>query len=124
MLINRPLTPHITVYSNQATSNYSIWHRITGIILIIILFIYMNFFKISLCFFFIEILKFNLFLLIKNIIIINTIIIFIYHILSGIKHIKWSLNHGIYLTKILYSYLFIFSILFYVFIILSFKVFL
>ena len=124
LLINRPLTPHLTVYSNQITSNYSIWHRITGIVLISILFFYINFFKIS--FFFLiflnKTLKLNIFLLIKNIIVINIIIIFIYHILSGIKHIKWDLNYGIYLNKIFYSYVLMFLILFYIFTILIFKI--
>lgn len=122
LLINRPLTPHITVYSNQLTSNYSIWHRITGIVLLTILFVYINVIKISFFLFFINLLKLNLLLLIKNIIIINIIIIFIYHVLSGIKQIKWDLNYGIYLNKILYSYLSIFLIIFYIFLILTIKI--
>ena len=122
LLINRPLTPHITVYSNQITSNYSIWHRITGIFLLTILFFYINIIKISFLFYFINMLKLNILLLIKNFIIINLIIIFIYHVLSGIKQIKWDLNYGIYLNKIFYSYLSIFLIILYIFLILIFKI--
>lgn len=123
LLINRPLTPHITVYSNQITSNYSIWHRITGIALLTILFLYINLIKINFLVFYIKILKWDSFLLIENIIIINIIIIFIYHVLSGIKHIKWDLNYGIYLIKIFRLYLLIFLILFYILFILILKIF-
>lgn len=121
-LINRPLTPHITIYSNQITSNYSIWHRITGIVLTTLLFTYLNFIKINLFIIFIKIIKLNTLLVIKNIIITNIIVLFIYHVLSGIKHIKWDLNYGIYLNKIFYLYLLIFLTLGYIFIILILKV--
>ena len=116
LLINRPLTPHLTVYSNQATSNYSIWHRITGIVLISILFFYVNFFKIFffLIFSFDQTSKLNFLLTIKNLTIINVMIVFVYHILSGIKHIKWDLNYGIYLNKIFYFYTLMFLTLLYI----------
>ena len=126
LLNNRPLTPHLTIYSNQVTSNYSIWHRITGIVLISLLFFYINFFKIYifLIFFLNYLLKFNFLLLIQNMIIVNTIIIFFYHILSGVKHIKWDLNYGVHLIKIFYLYILIFITLLYISIILIFKIFL
>lgn len=124
LLINRPLTPHLTVYSNQITSNYSIWHRITGIILISILLTYINFLKISFFLFCLKIINLNLLVSIKNILIVNILIIFMYHVLSGLKHIKWDLNYGIYLNKIFYFYFLMFLVLSYVFMILIFKIFL
>lgn len=124
LLINRPLTPHLTIYSNQITSNYSIWHRITGIVLIGILLTYITFLKMSFFLFCLKIINLNLLLSLKNIVTINIIIIFTYHVLSGLKHIKWDLNYGIYLNQIFNFYLLMFWTLLYVFIILILKIFL
>ena len=121
-LINRPLTPHLTVYSSQITSNYSIWHRITGLILLSILLLYINLCKIAFFYFYLKGLNLDLMLIIKNIIIINIIIIFVYHLSSGVKHINWDLSYGIYLKKIFFKYLLIFLILFYILLILILKI--
>ena len=44
-ILNKPLAPHLTIYSSQFTSIYSIWHRITGVTLILILVLYLTFLK-------------------------------------------------------------------------------
>ena len=123
-MINRPLTPHITVYSSQFTSKYSIWHRITGFILISILLFYLNLFKInfliykglinnSFCF--------N-YLLTKNIFIVNSIFIFSYHLMNGVKNIKWDLGYTLVIKTIFSFYVLISVSLFYVVIILMLKI--
>ena len=123
-MINRPLTPHLTVYSSQFTSKYSIWHRITGLILISMLFFYLNFLKVNF-----QVLNglinsyFCLnYLLIQNIFIVNSVFIFSYHLLNGIKYIKWDLGYSLFIKTIFNFYILISLSLFYVVIILMLKI--
>nr|UAD89903.1 succinate dehydrogenase subunit 3 [Gracilariopsis chorda] len=96
-MYNRPLSPHITIYKPQASSLFSIWHRISGLFLTFL----MVFFLISS----------QLLLFITNskdilnglimqlevsfvfqFIYIFSISIFFYHIINGFKHIIWDLG--------------------------------
>ena len=94
-IFNRPLSPHLTIYSSQFTSVFSIWHRITGVILIIIfvLSLYaLKFYSVSTLNYFLNyVLISNLWL--QNALFINLIIFFIYHMLNGIRHILWDLGY-------------------------------
>lgn len=97
---NKPLTPHLTIYKTENSSLYSIWHRITGVFLLIffcsnsLLFKFFNW-EINLWW------NYNLYDLIVN---YNIIIIFLiclfFHVLNGIRYL--TLNTNIY-YKIFYN---------------------
>ena len=105
IIFNRPLTPHLTIYSSQLTSVYSIWHRITGILLVLtsifliisIKFNLYNFHGFKLMF------LFTINLWFKNAIFFNIILFFSYHMLNGIKHIIWDLGYILPIKKIFMS---------------------
>jgi len=97
----RPLSPHLTVYKPQLTSVLSIFHRITGSILVLstafslILFYFnLSFFGFSYqyCFFF-DI--FSIFF--PFIIVVSYFILFgiSFHIINGIRHLSWDLAFGL-----------------------------
>lgn len=104
-IFNRPLTPHLTIYSPQLSSLLSIWHRLAGVILVLILFM---------TFLFLE-LEFNLELNPFKIVLINSpywviaffylifSITFVYHGLNGFRHIFWDLLLLLKHTSVLIS---------------------
>jgi len=103
-VLNRPLTPHLTVYSGQYTSIYSIWHRITGVSLIFLIVIYLSSLKLS------SYGVFNLLhnyfyinLWINNAIYLNIIIFFSYHTFNGLRHIIWDLGFMLPVNKVINS---------------------
>nr|YP_009445894.1 succinate dehydrogenase cytochrome B560 subunit [Betaphycus gelatinus]ATX68835.1 succinate dehydrogenase cytochrome B560 subunit [Betaphycus gelatinus] len=87
---NRPISPHLLIYRPQSSSLGSIWHRITGISLLLIL----SFFIIELKF----VLNSNFFTkLIYNsydyfwiFLYISLLFIFLYHAFNGLRHILWD----------------------------------
>lgn len=106
MKINRPLSPHLSVYKPQLTSILSIFHRISGGFL-------STFFLVSIwCFQFCELsltfypiynyffytitqldwLLFSLFNL--------ALLAFCYHITNGIRHILWDFGFFLDLSKV------------------------
>nr|AYR06694.1 succinate:cytochrome c oxidoreductase subunit 3 [Rhodogorgon sp.] len=95
---SRPLSPHLTIYKPQITSVFSIWHRITGILLTLIMNYILILLKLSIYFPFD--MEFNLFLnhqlnfpdWIINTLILNLLIFFLFHFLNGIRHIIWDLG--------------------------------
>jgi len=103
-IFNRPLSPHLTVYSPQTSSIFSIWHRFTAIILTINLIFLLitlkyiiltyseNFCVLNSNKFFI----FNLPIWLKYFYIFFCLIIFFYHSFNGIRHIILDLNFLIY----------------------------
>lgn len=100
-IVNRPLSPHLTIYIPQLSSIFSIWHRITGLLLIsilsfviiivkFILWVFLDFSTIHIIFY----VKNNI-LWFWNITFLNISISIFYHLLNGIRHIIWDL--GFYL---------------------------
>ncbi len=97
----RPLSPHLTIYKPQLTSVLSIFHRITGsllgllIVLSFVLFYYSLFyvgssFQYSACF--------DLFSMLSTFVLaIGYFIVFVvsYHMLNGIRHLSWDLALGL-----------------------------
>lgn len=92
---NRPLSPHLTVYSTQLTSIFSIWHRITGVILTTFLITTLIFLKtMSYKFFYgFPELHVNLDNWLINILFFNFLLFFIYHMTNGLRHIIWDLGY-------------------------------
>tara|TARA_B110000027_G_C15994885_1_gene244797 strand:- start:13 stop:399 length:387 start_codon:yes stop_codon:yes gene_type:complete len=97
----RPLSPHLTIYKPQLTSVLSIFHRITGsllgllIVVSFALFYYSLFyvgssFQYSVCF--------DLFSMLSTFVLaIGYFIVFVvsYHMLNGIRHLSWDLALGL-----------------------------
>lgn len=100
----RPISPHLTIYSAQLTSSLSIFHRVSGVSLLIIM-ILMSIF-IFLCTSFSYNSVFNelyicslslfQFLITTEIIwytfLSSIMLISVYHTLNGFRHICWDLK--------------------------------
>nr|BAL63264.1 succinate:cytochrome c oxidoreductase subunit 3 [Phycocalidia tanegashimensis] len=93
--VNRPLSPHLTIYNPQRSSIFSIWHRISGVIMFIsvssLAFLlnqaYFTYTTVSLMKFLFNCAAFNL-LSFCYISLILTV--FLYHITNGIRHFLWD----------------------------------
>lgn len=106
MKINRPLSPHLSVYKPQLTSTFSIFHRISGALLattfLLILFslkvgeLTLNYYPIYWLFYSgmaqLHWLVFSLF----NIILLA----FCYHLSNGIRHLLWDFGFFLDLSKV------------------------
>lgn len=119
-ILNRPLTPHLTIYSSQLTSIYSIWHRLTGLVLIFSLILYLSFLKFTSCF--IYRLTLDFYLWIQNAFFLVLVIIFFYHGLNGLRHISWDLGFILPIKNVLSSAIIISFILFCYFVFLLLKI--
>nr|YP_009317587.1 succinate:cytochrome c oxidoreductase subunit 3 [Pterocladiella media]AOX49039.1 succinate:cytochrome c oxidoreductase subunit 3 [Pterocladiella media] len=106
---NRPISPHLTVYIPQQSSIFSIWHRISGLITLFLIFMLLTFLNnLLLCGiqdFWFKILPIQNFSTLKFIWLLILIILF-YHTINGLRHILWNL--GLLLNK---ESLFYFTIL-------------
>jgi succinate dehydrogenase / fumarate reductase, cytochrome b subunit len=104
---NRPLSPHITIYSLQLSSLLSIWHRISGVFLAIIIFLSSHFLKFNTLWisFVINPYFYTLYYLMFYFTYFLLSLIFLYHFINGFRHILW--DFGLFLTN---KYVFISSI--------------
>jgi succinate dehydrogenase cytochrome b556 subunit len=98
----RPISPHLTIYSAQLTSSLSIYHRVSGVSLLIIMILMSSF--IFLCTSFSYNSVFNelyicslslfQFLITTEIIwyifLSSIMLISVYHTLNGFRHICWD----------------------------------
>lgn len=96
-IYSRPLSPHLSVYSSQLTSLFSIWHRITGVGLIICTFIFILFLKVLnyKIFFTIDIFFLEVPLWLKNTLFLLIILFLNYHSVNGVRHIIWDLGYNL-----------------------------
>ena len=94
--INRPLSPHLSIYKPQFTSVLSIMHRITGVALILSSLLVISWFlALSLGpnqFYVIEILYD---LIIVRIILALSVWALWYHSCNGVRHLVWDLGYGL-----------------------------
>ncbi len=94
-LLNRPISPHLTIYSAQKSSLSSIWHRFSAIVLLtLFIFFLFNCKLIIWNFESILILKGCLVMWKYSFSIPIELLFFlslIYHILNGFRHIGWDL---------------------------------
>ena len=94
--VDRPLSPHLTIYRPQLTSVLSIMHRITGVGLVISLsLIVMWFVALALgpeIFGYMEIIFKSIFL---RIILAFSIGALWYHTFTGIRHLIWDMGYGL-----------------------------
>jgi len=106
MKINRPLSPHLSVYQPQLTSILSIFHRISGgFLATFFLFsiwcfqfseLSLTFYPIYNCFFYtITQLNWLLFGLLNLV-----LLAFCYHVTNGIRHLLWDFGFFLDLSKV------------------------
>nr|WCH57976.1 succinate dehydrogenase subunit 3 [Calliblepharis sp.] len=101
--LNRPLSPHLSIYNSQITSLASIWHRISGVLLIVLL----VFFNIIIKFILNYYVFFNLFLLkvfIVYFIYLAFLILILYHGFNGLRYILWDLGYILKPKNLIYSF--------------------
>nr|QJH88470.1 Sdh3 [Pterocladia lucida] len=101
LTLNRPISPHLTIYTSNQSSLFSIWHRISGVLLLLFIaikLIYIN--NLGLCG--IQSWFFTIDLKTIRIVFLFLTLIILYHLLNGIRHIFWDL--GFLLNKIYFIY--------------------
>nr|YP_010199845.1 succinate dehydrogenase subunit 3 [Hydropuntia urvillei]UAD89853.1 succinate dehydrogenase subunit 3 [Hydropuntia urvillei] len=96
-MYNRPLSPHITIYTAQSSSLASIWHRISGIFMTFLvvfsliflqIIVYINCPKFLLNFFI-----FNKYIIYSYIgLFLMLLLGFFYHAFNGLKQILWDVG--------------------------------
>lgn len=110
MKLNRPLSPHLTIYKPQFTSIFSIFHRISGASLAIFIITSTLFFQMCE----LNLSLYSFYLLVFYLTtypfywIILTAIYFIfislsYHISNGIRHLLWDCGFFLDLPKVYIS---------------------
>nr|YP_009317541.1 succinate:cytochrome c oxidoreductase subunit 3 [Gelidium sclerophyllum]AOX48993.1 succinate:cytochrome c oxidoreductase subunit 3 [Gelidium sclerophyllum] len=112
LFLNRPLSPHLTIYMPQLSSLSSIWHRLSGIFVLIFLILEFNFINsVFSCGIQNSILGLNIAYEIKRILLILSLSIFIYHSLSGIRYLIWDLGFFLHQNYLFNFILFVSCIL-------------
>nr|WCH58000.1 succinate dehydrogenase subunit 3 [Hypnea cornuta] len=113
---NRAISPHLSIYNPQLTSLSSIWHRISGILLLFLI-VKLNIILKTRLYMFFDI---PLMWVIKETILflyMVSLFLFLYHSFNGMRHIGWSFSLGTQLKDLKHSFYFIcfciFSILIY-----------
>ncbi len=94
--INRPLSPHLTIYKPQFTSVLSIMHRITGIGLgVSVLLVIIWFCALALGAKTFELVNFLFDTTITRLILILSVWALWYHTCAGIRHLIWDFGYGL-----------------------------
>lgn len=97
---NRPIAPHLTIYLLQQSSLFSIWHRISALILVTYItsyfiaqkFLFWTLFSQTMHIFFYSITFFS-----NPFFTFLILIVSFYHMLNGLRHILWDL--GLFLSN-------------------------
>ncbi|WP_343288620.1 succinate dehydrogenase, cytochrome b556 subunit [Wolbachia endosymbiont of Encarsia formosa] len=90
---NRPLSPHLQIYKVRVTSFFSIMHRLTGILLFLLLIIlswYFILYVYSPKLVVVRCLNVLLFTPLAKLAYILCFISFMHHFLNGIRHLLWD----------------------------------
>nr|YP_009158680.1 succinate dehydrogenase subunit 3 [Syntrichia filaris]AKO73333.1 succinate dehydrogenase subunit 3 [Syntrichia filaris] len=106
MKINRPLSPHLTIYKPQLTSTFSIFHRISGAFLAIMVFFSILFLKIgdlNLTSYYLYRYAFSstfYFHWLISSVVNFSLLALCYHMSNGIRHLLWDLGFFLELSKV------------------------
>lgn len=117
VMFNRPLSPHLTTYDANLVLLVSVWHRITGILLTIVLICYPLFYKLLYYSFWNSIPFSNIYYLLTNPVVSYYILkpaFFLvsgYHILSGFTHLRDDLSTSSVKSRVVSTVLTTLSIL-------------
>nr|YP_007890785.1 succinate dehydrogenase subunit 3 [Seculamonas ecuadoriensis]AGH24480.1 succinate dehydrogenase subunit 3 [Seculamonas ecuadoriensis] len=109
MNISRPISPHLTTYAPQVTSVLSLFHRVTGVALTVMLFVFVVLFKFftfhlnsyavySLAYFVNN--YSNWVLLTVGFLLLASLY---YHLLNGLRHLLWDTGYALDLKSIYLS---------------------
>ncbi|OWZ25172.1 succinate dehydrogenase, cytochrome b556 subunit [Wolbachia endosymbiont of Wuchereria bancrofti] len=105
-MVDRPLSPHLQIYKVQVTNFFSIMHRLTGILLFLLLVVLSWYFTLHVYFpelFIVECLNVLLSTFIAKLACILCFISFSYHFLNGIRHLLWDAGFNLEITGVLKS---------------------
>ncbi len=110
-VISRPLSPHLTIYKPQLTSTLSIFHRISGVVLSLVVFVFSfsySFFTNYFIFFpfyskFFAVFSSTFFLWFYFVIISLIIIALHYHASNGIRHLLWDFGFFLDLKSVYFT---------------------
>ena len=114
----RPLSPHLTIYKPQLTSVLSIFHRITGVVLSLVLTLSLMSFYInvvfvgastSYCLFFDLFSVFSTFFLAVGYFLLTSIS---YHMINGMRHLSWDLALGLEIKNLYTTGMIVVSLVF------------
>ncbi|MGL9718966.1 MAG: succinate dehydrogenase, cytochrome b556 subunit [Wolbachia sp.] len=100
---DRPLSPHLQIYKVQVTSFFSIMHRLTGILLFLLLMVLSWHFILYVYFpelFIVKYLNVLLSTPIAKLACILCFISFSYHFLNGIRHLLWDAGLNLEITGV------------------------
>jgi|SRR5690606_12590946 len=98
---NRPLSPHIQVYKPQLTSNLSILHRITGLLLAfgLVVFVYWLY-ALATNPIAADQLRQWLLTVVGQILVYLWLLTFFYHFCNGIRHLLWDVGKGFSIEQV------------------------
>ncbi len=100
---DRPLSPHLQIYKVQVTSFFSIMHRLTGILLFLLLMILSWYFILHVYFpelLIVRYLNALLFPPVAKLAYVLCFISFVYHFLNGIRHLLWDVGLNLEITGV------------------------
>ena len=94
--VDRPLSPHLTIYRPQFTSVLSIMHRITGVGLVVsLLLIILWFVALSLGPEAFELIEIIFASIIIRFVLVSSVWALWYHTCTGIRHLIWDFGYGL-----------------------------
>ncbi|MDG7053287.1 MAG: succinate dehydrogenase, cytochrome b556 subunit [Wolbachia endosymbiont of Alcedoecus sp.] len=100
---DRPLSPHLQIYKVQVTSFFSIMHRLTGILLFLLLMVLSWYFILHVYFpelFIVKHLNVLLSTPIAKLAYVLCLVSFLYHFLNGIRHLLWDAGFNLEITSV------------------------
>lgn len=107
---DRPLSPHLQIYKIQITSFFSIMHRLTGVLLFLLLIAFSWYFVLHVYFpesFIVRYLNMLLLTPVAKLVYISSFVSFIYHFLNGIRHLLWDMGFNLEIAGVTKSALMI-----------------
>ncbi|QKX02187.1 succinate dehydrogenase, cytochrome b556 subunit [Wolbachia endosymbiont of Dirofilaria (Dirofilaria) immitis] len=100
---DRPLSPHLQIYKIQVTNLFSIIHRLTGILLFLLLVMFSWYFILYVYFpklFIVRYLNILLSTSIAKLVYLLCFMGFLYHFFNGIRHLLWDAGFNLRITDV------------------------
>nr|YP_010555058.1 succinate dehydrogenase cytochrome B560 subunit [Kappaphycus malesianus]UYR20479.1 succinate dehydrogenase cytochrome B560 subunit [Kappaphycus malesianus] len=101
---NRPISPHLLIYKPQNSSLGSIWHRMTGILLLILMSLFMVNLKLTLNFNLFTKIIYDSYYYFWSFFYLLLVFAFSYHSFNGLRHILWDLGLLFHVRNLIYSF--------------------
>ncbi|QKX02924.1 succinate dehydrogenase, cytochrome b556 subunit [Wolbachia endosymbiont of Litomosoides sigmodontis] len=100
---DRPLSPHLQIYKIQVTGFFSMVHRLTGILLFLLLVVLSWYFILHIYFpalLVVEYLEVLLSTFIAKLAYVLCFMSFLYHFLNGIRHLLWDAGFNLEIADV------------------------